>query len=230
MNAYSTNAADQATLPFRLAPAKWRRTKYRVGRLALWQAVTRLLPEAPTDEAPALDVGCGLRPFDVALVRHGFQPLGVDRAHYPVDVLADIEAMPFKDGSFPLVLCINALQYLRDPAAGCSELFRILQPGGAAIVVLTCCWPLDDAELWRWTAYGGEAMLRRAGFASIVAIPVAPTSTNLFHLLALSVRRALPVLGPILSAPLNGLAQASLRTKDFRFPPGYAIRAVKPRT
>ena len=50
-------------------------------------------------------------------------------------VQADIAALPFEDGSFDLVLCQQALQFVPDHAAALAELRRVLAPGGHAVVV-----------------------------------------------------------------------------------------------
>jgi ubiquinone/menaquinone biosynthesis C-methylase UbiE len=49
-------------------------------------------------------------------------------------VRANLEALPFPDASFDVVLCTQVIEHLLDPAAGLRELARVLAPGGCAIV------------------------------------------------------------------------------------------------
>jgi SAM-dependent methyltransferase len=49
-------------------------------------------------------------------------------------VQADLAALPFEDGSFDLVLCQQALQFVPDHAAALAELQRVLAPGGRILV------------------------------------------------------------------------------------------------
>lgn len=51
--------------------------------------------------------------------------------HPPIEYKeADAQKMPFPDGSFDAVLCLNGLQYFPDRAAALREMCRVLAPGG----------------------------------------------------------------------------------------------------
>ncbi len=96
----------------------------------------------------ALDVGCGTGHHLADLRRRGFEVAGVDgspemvaraRVHnqgVPIEC-ADVEALPFPAGRFDVVLCIEVLRYLRDPAGCLRELARVLRPGGVCLVTAT---------------------------------------------------------------------------------------------
>jgi SAM-dependent methyltransferase len=49
-------------------------------------------------------------------------------------VRANLEALPFPDASFDVVLCTQVVEHLLDPARGFAELARVLAPGGCTIV------------------------------------------------------------------------------------------------
>jgi SAM-dependent methyltransferase len=49
-------------------------------------------------------------------------------------VRANLESLPFAEGSFDLVLCTQVIEHLLDPARGLAEVARVLEPGGRAIV------------------------------------------------------------------------------------------------
>ena len=57
--------------------------------------------------------------------------VGIDLVNFPgVDVVADVEAMPFPDQSVGRVECDAVLEHVPHPAKAISEIFRVLKPGG----------------------------------------------------------------------------------------------------
>jgi ubiquinone/menaquinone biosynthesis C-methylase UbiE len=95
-----------------------------------------------------LDVGCGTGHHLAELRRRGFEAAGVDgsatmlehaRARNPgADVRhADVERLPFPDGGFDYVLCIEVLRYLPDPSGCIREMCRVLRPGGICLATAT---------------------------------------------------------------------------------------------
>lgn len=55
------------------------------------------------------------------------------------DVKADICNLPFADNSFDSILCNHVLEHIPDDQKAMQEIFRILKPGGMAILQI----PLD---------------------------------------------------------------------------------------
>lgn len=60
------------------------------------------------------------------------QPPGVSVTWHCASALS----MPFADGTFDLVMCLNGLQFLPSHAAGLSEIRRVLKPGGRLVVTV----------------------------------------------------------------------------------------------
>jgi SAM-dependent methyltransferase len=93
-----------------------------------------------------LDAGCGdgrylaaLRPElpeRIAGVDISERILATARAAVPdADFRqANLEALPFADGEFDLVLCSQVIEHVLDAPAAARELARVLQPGGVLIV------------------------------------------------------------------------------------------------
>lgn len=100
--------------------------------------------------AMVLDVATGTGRIPLTLLR---QPsfrgrvIGLDRASKMLavarrDVIncdqqvslirADAMALPFASSSFPVVTCLEALEFLPNPTAGLAELIRVLQPASEA--------------------------------------------------------------------------------------------------
>jgi len=82
-----------------------------------------------------LDVWCGSRPYE-DLLPAGARCIGLDVEGNPYGV-ADVvsnELLPFEDGSFDLVMCVQSFHYMDDPAHAVDEIGRVLRPGGTALV------------------------------------------------------------------------------------------------
>jgi SAM-dependent methyltransferase len=90
-----------------------------------------------------LDAGCGTAYGTESLARAGAAEVtGVDRARAVLEVArprmpqgvtlqaADLEELPFEDGSFDLVVCFEVLEHLENPEAGLDELARVLAKDG----------------------------------------------------------------------------------------------------
>ena len=50
------------------------------------------------------------------------------------DVKADICALPFKDNSYDFIICNHVLEHIPDDTKAMQELYRVLAPGGTAIL------------------------------------------------------------------------------------------------
>jgi SAM-dependent methyltransferase len=95
--------------------------------------------------ASILDVGCGTAGFMLACHKRGARPVGVDLPHIiqvardglvrvigdtlPL-VSADGRRLPFRDGSFDIVVSIGVLEHVPRPAALVEEMARVLRRGG----------------------------------------------------------------------------------------------------
>ena len=75
-------------------------------------------------------VACDLNEGDVTHARALNADVGVEY------LVADAETLPFEDGSFDVVCCLEVIEHVADPRACLSELARVVHAGGH--VVLTC--------------------------------------------------------------------------------------------
>lgn len=107
-------------------------------------ALQTLFPELVSATTRCLDVGCG---DGLAagryLSEHAGSYVGVDVSQTAVGkarengldarVIDDAAALPFPGDSFDLVLCIEVLEHLFEPAQAVREIARVLRPGGQAL-------------------------------------------------------------------------------------------------
>lgn len=109
-----------------------------------------------------LDVYCGARPYE-DLLPPGARCVGLDIDGNPygvADVVSD-EFLPFPTESFDLVMCIQAFQYVPEPARGIEEIRRVLRPGGTAVLTVTHVWEYDRTVLEHRFSGPGLAHLLR---------------------------------------------------------------------
>lgn len=117
-------------------------------RGSLWRGVSdaSFLREWVPPGARVVELGCGDGKFLAGLDAAGFAPVGVDfsrhalrrareRAPTPA-VLADVRALPFRDGAFPAVAARYVLGALDETGrrASALEMRRVLAPQGVLLV------------------------------------------------------------------------------------------------
>jgi SAM-dependent methyltransferase len=106
-----------------------------------------------------LDVGCGAKPYLPFLAPYAAEYRGIDAHAGPaVDDVGSVEALPYPDASFDVVLCTQVLEHVTDPALAVAELARVLTPGGVALLSThgVFLYHPDPVDFWRWTGPGLE--------------------------------------------------------------------------
>lgn len=138
---------------YRAVAPGWRRWRQSF-ETAGGPITTALLSVAdPQPGCRVLDVGCGAGQTVAALrtrVGQAGLVVGVDLVAEMIAagpttadlVVADAEALPFKDAAFDLVTCRAAIMHFPDPGRAAAEAQRVLRPGGRA--VLTALGRPDD--------------------------------------------------------------------------------------
>jgi SAM-dependent methyltransferase len=175
-----------------------------------WQAVSKLLHGR---SGRALDVGAGRGIASYALAREGFEVTSLEpdtsaivgaaairelaaEAELPISVVEECsERLPFTDGLFDVVFARAVLHHTRDLDVACSEMYRVLRPGGIMIAAREHVIS-KEADLVQFLdahplhhLYGGEhafllnryvGALRNAGFCSLEILPPLKSPINLF--------------------------------------------------
>ena len=98
--------------------------------------------------------------------------------HSRPEVFADAACLPFSDGIFDAVACLEVLEHVRAPDKVLSEIARVLRPGGMAYVSMPFLYPVHDAphDYQRWTTHGWH---RSAELAGLKIMDVRPASNAL---------------------------------------------------
>ena len=128
--------------------------------------------------ARVLDAGAGEGQYahEFARQRYCGVDLGVGDSAWNysgLDVVADLTALPFRDGSFDAALHIVTIEHLREPARALEEMARTLAPGAPLLIAAPHEWEVHQAphDYFRYTRYGLAYLLKYAGFEPVEIRP-----------------------------------------------------------
>jgi SAM-dependent methyltransferase len=154
-----------------------------------------------------------------------------------LDAVADLAALPFRDGAFAACINIVTLEHVREPKTVVRELARTLAPGGRLLMIVPHEWEVHQTphDYFRYTRHGAAYLLEQAGFAKMEIRPVG----GYFRLLSRRMLNGLRFftggarwIGFLPAALLLGLPALALPFLDFldrdrNFTLGYVCRAEK---
>ncbi|MFH1538501.1 MAG: methyltransferase domain-containing protein [bacterium] len=122
-----------------------------------------------------VDLGCGTAQYKEDILEIADEYIGVDwenSAHSSsnVDVFANLSGpLPFKDDFADTIVSFQVMEHLPEPGVFLSESRRILRTGGRLFLTVPFMWHVHEAphDYFRYTRYGLEYLLEKAGFADI---------------------------------------------------------------
>jgi SAM-dependent methyltransferase len=152
--------------------------------------------------AHVLDAGAGEGNYKAYF--GGQRYLGLDLAigdsgwdYSRLDVVGDLAALPFRDAVFDASLNVVTLEHVKEPGRVLKELARTLVPGGRLLLIAPHEWEEHQQphDYYRYTRYGLEYLLSRAGFGALDIHPVG----GFFRLLSRRMLNALQFFpGPLM--------------------------------
>jgi SAM-dependent methyltransferase len=96
---------------------------------------TDLWDEAKNTEILRWAAEQGARPYGIDIAMEtAAQARETLSAHQPAIAVADVRALPFPSDSFDLVYSMGTIEHFAEYQAAAAELYRVLKPGGTAIV------------------------------------------------------------------------------------------------
>jgi SAM-dependent methyltransferase len=101
----------------------------------LHRALTFAFARIGVARGPILDLYCGSKPYLDLIPWRPVLGLDLDRHFGGADVVGTIP-LPFRARAFRMVLCTQALHLVDDPPATVKEMYRVLAPGGYAVVTI----------------------------------------------------------------------------------------------
>lgn len=145
-----------------------------------WQVDPRIrsvVAEGPED-AVTVDLGAGGRKITTKTICVDFVP-------FPnTSVVANVEALPFRDGSVDLVIGTGLLEHVEDDRRVLSEVVRVLRPGGRAHMEVPFLQQYHDdpIDCRRYSVPGLAREMERAGLEVLhTGVHIGPTVTIITH-------------------------------------------------
>lgn len=125
-----------------------------------------------------LDAGCGKGRYAALVQQHAPQAevhaIDVSEEmlrHVPAGIhtqVSTIQNLPYPDGHFDLVYCVEALEHVPNPPAALAEMARVLAPGGRLVVIDKNLARQGALQIESWERWFGVddllAQMRGAGF------------------------------------------------------------------
>jgi SAM-dependent methyltransferase len=194
--------------------------------------------------ARVLDVGAGDAPYRELFAHTEYLTSDWEQSVHEgarqADVIASADALPVEDAGFDMVLLLQVLEHVPEPAAVLAELHRVLRPGGTLVLTAPLTWELHELphDYYRYTGPGLEHLLGAAGFADVVVEARNDSFTTVAQLLVnlswnlgsapdgLNDRRA--EAGPMLRALADELAALGPLDARRLLPLGFRARARRP--
>jgi SAM-dependent methyltransferase len=146
-------------------------------------AVEQLRKHLTRPDAVVLEVGCssGYLLRDMRAAMPDAFLIGADYVRGPLVALADalptvpilqfdLQRCPLPDASVDAVVLLNVLEHIEDDAAAVGHLYRVLRPGGVAVIEIPAgpqLYDVYDKELMHFRRYrrkGAVALFEKAGF------------------------------------------------------------------
>jgi len=78
-----------------------------------------------------------------------------------VDMILDVQKIALPDESAGTVVCCEVFEHITDPQSAIREIYRILKPGGTAIISSPMHYHIHEEphDYWRFTPYGMKFLL-----------------------------------------------------------------------
>ncbi|MFD1298902.1 class I SAM-dependent methyltransferase [Lysobacter gummosus] len=196
-----------------------------------------------------LDVGAGDRwiathlAHDADYVALDYPTTGRDMYRARPDVFADAAHLPFADGVFDAVICLEVLEHVPDPQRVLDEISRVLRSGGVVWLSMPFLYPIHDAphDYQRFTLHGLKRSVQNCGLS------LSEVDKTLHALRTAGLLASLGVSGAVQGAarwqwpillPLAAVAVVSINLASWlaswvwpdwdALTAGYMLKAVKP--
>ncbi len=135
-----------------------------------------------------LDVGSGLAPYRELFSHTAYTTCDWNQSLYapeiPPDIVAPADAIPVEDSSFDAILCTEVLEHVPAPWDVLSEFHWIIRPGGRVWITVPFTWPLHEEphDYYRYTRFGLQHLLEKAGFSEVEVSPLSDSFSTLSQL------------------------------------------------
>ncbi|MCI0513322.1 class I SAM-dependent methyltransferase [candidate division KSB1 bacterium] len=122
------------------------------------------IPQARRRDRRVLDLGCGSTLHRGLCETAGYEYVGLDYFTPEAPILGDAHALPFANDSFEFIISINVLEHCHNPFVTMREAYRVLEPGGTFLGVVSFLEPYHDHSYFHHTFLGICHALQVGGF------------------------------------------------------------------
>jgi SAM-dependent methyltransferase len=163
----------------KLAALEDRHWWYRERRILLGRELCRLARAGVTG-GHALDIGAAGGGNTRVMKAHGWTPLALEYSAEGADVArergldvirADARHLPVRSESMDLVVAFDILEHFDEDDFAAEEVFRVLRPGGTALIAVPCdmrLWSAHDEAVGHVRRYERGQLIRLAEKARLV--------------------------------------------------------------
>ena len=120
------------------------------------------------DGSTILDLGSGASPYQNIYSKYFSKRMTADMEirNKKLDVIANSEYLPFKNGSFDVVLFSEVIEHVPNHILAVSEISRILNAKGYLVITWPFIYQMHELphDYRRITEYGMKQILENAGF------------------------------------------------------------------
>ncbi len=195
-----------------------------------------------------VDIGCGLRPYQILFKDQVTSYIGID---WPAsaekarpDIISDALFLPILHDKADTVLATELIEHLPDPDQFIAEVARILRINGALILSVPFLEPLHEEprDYYRLTPHGLRVILERHGFSLVHLSPkgglpavlgsfISQAVYELFNPADKHGKRKNHILGLLIALPLCFIVQGvsyllDILSKESKFTMGYITVAT----
>lgn len=195
-----------------------------------------------------LDLGCGAGNARNALENLGYEYIGIDRfKNTDTDIITDASKLPVNSNVFELVVASSSFEHFEDPWLAAKEVFRVLSPGGYAVISLSFLEPYHARSHYHMSHLGAKKLFHDAGFQIVSIEPFEwngpeVIAQTLFQLKIMKwmvfaivrptlwIRRIITLLSIRLFSDIGKKKRARefLEEEEFRFAAGIKLKLLKP--
>lgn len=145
--------------------------------------ITAWLEKVEGNALRVLEVGGRYQPYRPLLQNRVRQYVALDILNSPlVDVVGDGQNLPFRAGTFDLVIATQVLEYFPDPKRPLQEIHSVLKPGGFVIASVAAIAPrAASEEYWRFLPAGLRYVF--SDFAKVEIVPETSSVASFFRYL-----------------------------------------------
>lgn len=170
-----------------------------------------------------LVLGAGMEPYHKLLKSATKVILSdIDSSNVNLDLVVDAHSIPFPDRHFESIIAIEVFEHLQFPWQAASEIYRVLKPGGTAIISVPFMFRIhgDPHDYQRFTVNGIQSLF--SSFSQVEVIPFGSRVHVVSDIITTALKpfALLRIFNHILTLPL-------FNSKSYDCPSGYVVSLGK---